>query len=540
MKRRLLILLLGVAAWAAPGGRSQAEALRLGERMYREGILPSGRPMKAVTQGDIAVSGTPLTCASCHQRSGLGAFEGRLVTLPTNGAKLYQPAFKRYPNLTPADRVAMHLADPPRRPAYTDATLARALREGVDPAGRTLHPVMPRYRLAKADMALLVGYLRHLSSAFSPGVTDTELRLATVITDEVTAEEREAFETPLRTFLTAHNGLGEGGGNRMYQSLGGQEMALSHRRLVVDTWRLSGPPATWADQLAAYEAKAPVFALVGGLTHGSWAPIHAFCEARQLPCLLPLTPLPVVSAKDWYTVYFSKGPQQEGEAVARFLRHGEGGFSGKVLELTDASPAGAALRQGFHAAWKEAGGPDSEVTARTLPESQEALADLLRSEAPAVVLWWADPARLPLAGLPARTFVSGSQLGEDLGKLPEALRPKVWLTWPYRDPKEEPAVARRANALSGGLEARHFRTRIPTRTYTMIELLKVVLGEMDRNFYRDNFLDRLAMLRDLSFPDYERLSFGPGQRYLSKGCYVVQLGAGEHPEVLKRSPWVIQ
>ncbi len=538
------LALASAAAGAPPKAQAQdsAELLRLGERMYREGLLPSGKPMQAIIQGDIAVSGATFTCVNCHQRGGLGTFEGRLVTLPTNGTKLFQPAFKRYPNLTPADRLAMHLADPPRRPAYTEGSLAKALRTGVDPTGRTLHSVMPRYRLSKADMAILIRYLRHLSSAFSPGVTATELRFATVITEEVTEEEREAMMVPLANFLKAHNGLGEGGANRMYQSMGGQEMFLSHRRLTVDPWILRGAPATWGAQLEAYQAKAPVFALVGGLTHGSWAPIHAFCEARKLPCLLPLTPLPAVVEGDWYTVYFSKGPQQEGEAAARFLAHSEGGFEGRVLEVVEASPEAQALSRGFQAAWREAAPAKGTLVTRAWPESPAQLKALLQEVNPTVLVGWGDPARLAALepGTPERILISGGRMDGALGELPEALRARTYLTWPYRDPKEEPAIARRANALAGGLESRHFKGRIPTRTYTLIELLKQALAEMDRNFYRDNFLDRLAMLRDLSFPDYERFSFGPGQRYLSKGCYVVQLGPGPTPELIKRSPWVIQ
>ena len=38
---------------------------------------------------------------------------------------------------------------------------------------------------------------------------------------------------------------------------------------------------------------------------------------------------------------------------------------------------------------------------------------------------------------------------------------------------------------------------------------------------------------------YERLSFGPGQRYAAKGCYIVQLTHGANPALVKKSDWVI-
>jgi hypothetical protein len=44
---------------------------------------------------------------------------------------------------------------------------------------------------------------------------------------------------------------------------------------------------------------------------------------------------------------------------------------------------------------------------------------------------------------------------------------------------------------------------------------------------------------DQEVPLFERLSFGPGQRYASKGCYIVQLSKGEKPGLIKKSDWVI-
>ena len=72
-----------------------------------------------------------------------------------------------------------------------------------------------------------------------------------------------------------------------------------------------------------------------------------------------------------------------------------------------------------------------------------------------------------------------------------------------------------------------------------MSLMTQVLMHLKSNFYRDNLLDVISMFPDQLYPDYERLSFGPGQVYASKGCYIVQLAQGANPQLVKKSDWVI-
>ena len=69
-------LLLTAPALAAPpatahpagtvAGLPEDKALALGERMYRQGLLPSGEPMPSVVNNDVPVAGTAFSCSSCH------------------------------------------------------------------------------------------------------------------------------------------------------------------------------------------------------------------------------------------------------------------------------------------------------------------------------------------------------------------------------------------------------------------------------------------------------------------------------------------
>ena len=186
-------------------GLTRAKALELGERMYRDGILPSGEPMRAFVQQDIEVEGTMFSCESCHVRSGMGSIEGTVVTLPTCASWLYKPLVGAEMSPRSEERLPAWLSPPPFRPAYTDVSLARVIRRGKDPNDRVLNYVMPRYLVGGTDLDILVYYLKNLSSQWSPGVDDTTIRFATVIGPGVNEVDRKAMLGPLEAHVRDHN-----------------------------------------------------------------------------------------------------------------------------------------------------------------------------------------------------------------------------------------------------------------------------------------------------------------------------------------------
>jgi hypothetical protein len=530
---------LGPGLAAPPADRDRAR--RLGERMYREGILPSGRTLESVVMGDVP---STLTCTSCHLRGGTGSFEGGVITLPTHAAALFQVQYRNLQHPTAAEQQQLELTAIPNRPAYTDATLAIALRYGADPTGREFNPVMPRYRLSDADMAILLGYLHGLSAEPSPGVDAETLRLATVISEEVREEDRQAMLKPLEDFVAFHNRLSGSFTHWMYHSKTGRDMIQEFRRLELSPWLLKGPARTWTKQLEEHYRRQPVFALVGGLSSRDWSPIHAFCERNRIPCVLPLTEFPVISGQDWYTLYFSKGYQQEGQAAARHL-HNLPEASGRVLMVTEGTRESAVLAEGFRTQWRELGRrPVREV--RLTPARPGELRSLIRGSGPSSVVLWLGPwsfgelARLAAEpGAPAVVLMSSGYLRDRLWDLPEAARASTSLTYPFRLPEEEARYLRSTNVATASTTALGDPGRIASRTHSLIQVLNLGLMEMGSDLYRDNLLDRIGMLPDQKLADYERLSFGPGQRYASKGCYIVQLAPGPSPTLVKKSGWVI-
>jgi len=254
-------------------GLSIAEALHQGEMMYRKGILPSGEPMQATVQGYIPVEGTMFSCESCHLKSGLGSIEGTVISLPTSATELYKPFTKASEESIPNwDLMPDPIQTIIRRPAYTDKTLAIALWAGVDPGGRELNWTMPRYHLEDRDMEIMVFYLKHLSAVTSPGVTDSTLRFATVVTEDAPAVDREAMLAVLNAHVVARNSQGRLREERAKRGpFYHKKMDTAYRRMALDVWELKGAPETWRQQLENHYRKAPVFALLGGISGGEWA-----------------------------------------------------------------------------------------------------------------------------------------------------------------------------------------------------------------------------------------------------------------------------
>lgn len=523
--------------------------------MYREGLLPSGAPMPAFIREDVEVDSSAFSCSSCHLRAGFGSFEGGVVTPPTTGNKLYKP-YRRPPSLNDIpDKAGRSVYDKTvvERPAYTRESLATALRFGSDPAGQVFNDVMPRYPLSDRDMFIMISYLEALSAEPSPGAGSTQFRFATIISDDVSQEDRQALLQPLQEFIAQKNQQ-----LKMYNDFirfgysPTLDMKYAFRQAALDVWELKGAPDSWQKQLDAYNRKQPVFAVLGGISNSDWRPVHDFCEAERLPCLFPITDFPVVSESGWYTYYFNKGYAQEGDAVARYLNRMETLPAGTpILQIIQDSPVGKALAAGFQSSWNELERP--AVTSQTLTASQlsdqGALAELIAQHRPGVVLLWSDAELLPLLpqitsqlAAPGMVFVSSGYLGKDTARIAEAVRDRVYITYPYR---LTPYVGSKVGGFDAKVpiltSAKDFGDRrITSRTTTLLRQATLQgLNLLNDNLHRDHLLDIMSMQMDLVVRDYERFSFGPGQRYVSKGCYIIQLGPGAEPALLPRSEWVV-
>jgi len=272
------------------------------------------------------------SAANCHQRSGLGAREGQQSIPSVVGAALYAPK-------------------PGMRSAYTDEALVAAIRDGVDPDGRTLSPLMPRYSMQPDELGQLIDYLKKLAPRPSPGVVNSVVHLATVVTEDVPPETKRAMLEVMERYL---QDLNDGSDARAGQEPARRDAAQPGADLrlhwELHVWTLGGTAQARRAQLQSYYAQQPVFALVGGLTTDTWLPVHEFCQQQKVPCLFPNTSLPVSGVAAFYAVYFDKGSVLKAQILARyFADHAKEFSSGRIVQVLPGNWSGyepaAALRQ---------------------------------------------------------------------------------------------------------------------------------------------------------------------------------------------------
>jgi len=533
-------------------GLTAAEVQSRGEQMYRQGVLPSGEPIKAYVAGDVPVDGTSFTCVSCHLRSGMGSIESDVITPPTNGATLYKPRKSYIEGAEFVPLIHNYAVYLPERPAYTDESLSTLIATGVDPTGRSVIDAMPRYDIADRDMEILIAYLKTLSDKPAPGVSKELIKFATVIVEGTDPVAVASMLQPLQFSVDRKNSLAVASKNNDRVARMGYNMLgdLHSVKFTLDQWILRGPPQSWRAQLEEYYAKNPVFALLGGISSGTWEPVHRFCEDYQLPELFPVVDEPVISDTDWYTLYLSRGTRQEGEAAARYLASMAELFGDRpVVQIVRDTRQGRALAEGFTSVWEGSGHqPLVEVV---LAEGESfaglQLQRIVAEHHPAALVYWDDAGAIAtlssLVGVssgPELLIASGTWTGEAIWTIPEDLRDKLYLTYPYRLPQEDMRFDTIARRMLAGKPYEDFDPVILRQSLITYEVFAKALNEMRGEYYRDFLLDTIGMFDDSYPPLYERISFGPGQRYASKGCYIVQLGKGDNPQLERRSEWVIQ
>ena len=527
-------LLVGAAAHAgAPGVRSRA-----GEAIYRDGVLPSGLPLTGRREADMRISGAAAACSNCHRRSGLGTVEGHIRIPPISGAYLFHPRMHSHDELDVPYVEGMRIDRDP----YSEATLARAIREGFGADGKPLNYLMPRYALDDADVASLIDYLQGLSPPKVPGVTGSVVHIATIVTPDAEPVKRRAMLAVLEQYFADQNGFALGGNPATGHT---STKSMAKQRWQLHVWELSGAPATWQEQLERLREREPVYLMLAGLGGKDWGPVHRFCERAALPCIFPNVEVPVVAEHDFYSLYFSRGVLLEADLLARRLTGERTPLAVHVVQVFRAGDVGEAGAMALHAVLAAAGIASVErPLSKTGDERQ--LATMLKGVKPAdTLVLWLRPADVgSLDKVPVRALhvlMSGLMAGLEAAPLPPAWRPVTLLVYPVDLPDRR---AIRLDYARGWMALHHMPVlaeQVQVDTYVACRLVLDAFNHMSGSLVPEYLVERLeGMLEhEVISGYYPWLALAPNERFASKGGYIVHFSKPSGPLVLADTDWQV-
>jgi hypothetical protein len=519
-----------VLAQTATSPLSEIEQGRL---IYEAGQLGSGAPLTATRGEDgVAVTGRAAACMNCHQKSGFGLFEAANLVPPVTGPSLFANAGPR--NQPPRRAKGMEHEEFAflTRPPYDALSLAKALREGLSPSGYRFQYLMPRYALADSDMAALIAYLRQLSATPSPGIDATSAHFATVVAPNSDAGRSKAVIDVLQACFRERHPEGAGHAWQLH------------------VWQLDGPPETWGAQLAAKYRAEPVFALISGLGSDVWEPVHDFAQLNKIPSLFPNLDVAPTAEQDAYSFYFARGPILEAEVIGQYVIE-TAAASGlkRVVQLDLADGPGRKAAAALATALKAEAIAVAERTLKqaTAQEIAASLSDITTTD---MLVIWLDQSQLAaLAQVPPpatlHIMVSGWQSGFENAPLPVAWKTIAAMVYPIDAPQRRAARFEfnlrpwlTKHAIEYGDEI------LLGNTLAACNLLSESMSRLRGQFFRDYLVEMIqnyptGMGNAPASQAFPRFGLGPGQRYSSKGAYIVRFKGPSSNDLELLHDWLV-
>jgi ABC-type branched-subunit amino acid transport system substrate-binding protein len=515
-----LLLLLGVAAHPGVSEARLTDLESQGKHVYTVTTSPSGGEITAFMGiSSVQAPGEAMPCVNCHGADGLGRPESDVIPSNVTWSELTKP----YKVRRPGGR---------ERPPYTDETIAAAITKGVDAGGNKLAPAMPLYTLSETDLTALIAYLKRLGGESEAGVTETSIRLATVLPSRGRfAETGKAMESMLRAYLAEVNGRG---------GIYNRTVELE----VVDCGESGRSALAAVNRLIE---RADTFALVAPYIVGADREIAEAANAAGIPVVGPYTLFPLDTFHLNRTVFYIFSGLRE-EALA-FLDHvaGESGDKGRptaVISPGEGVPVDVlnavvehARKRGLHpmpTVFYPPGRLEAGQRARELQSagvnlvlfygSREELAALV--DAAAAAQWR------------PRIFLSGSQVNVELFSLASRLENRLFLAYPVLPSDQTTAGSREISHLmdAHGLPKGPFRAQVSA--FCAFKVLLEGLKTVGKQLTREALITALERLYDFDTGLTPKLSYGPNRRIGALGAHILRVDA-EKKDLVPVSGWIV-
>lgn len=515
MKLRVLIfisvLLVSSAAYA-----QLTDSERRGKALYLRGESPSGKEITAML-GDIDVPGSTLNCAGCHGLRGEGKTEGGVTAGNLTWTNLLRP----YGHTHPSGR---------KHGAFNEKLFTRSLVQGLDPAGNELAVAMPRYQMSPEDISDLIAYLKRIETDRDPGLTETSIKVATILPKEgALADIGAAMKDVLTAYFANVNDQG----------------GIYNRRIELQAIDTGANAAATAANTRKVVANGELFAIVGGLSAGADKELAAVTRESEIPYMGPATLLTQASAQDNRNLfYLLPGASQQARSLINFaagkpeLKKSPLAIVYSENELALAAAAAIedqARQKGWNSIIKKAlpGAPfDPAAVAATLKAEGVQTVFFLSANGETAFINAA-----AAANWTPHVFLLGSLAGRDLLKnLPLNFKDHVFVAFPTvpNDVGPEGLAELRALETKYKFAPRHIASQL--NAFAAAKIFTEALKRAGRDLTREKLITALEGLYEYNTGVTPSITFGPNRRVGAMGAYVFSIDPAKKEFV--SSGWV--
>ena len=496
VRTALVCLLLSVSALA-----QLTPAQAAGKKIFTEGTSPSGKPIEAILgEGSTRVPANLMLCSSCHGFDGKGRPEGGIT-----------PSIITWTALTSALRSKDALGH--RRPAYTLASLRRAITRGLDPLGKSLGVTMPRYELSPGDFNNLVEYLKVLGKEYEPGLTSTSIRLGTIVpAGGPLAEVGQRSVALLKAYFDEVN----------YQG------GIYGRRLELFVMHASGPSGEIDRQAEEFVRKNNIFAISGILSPGDETGLTDAMERLGVPTIGAFASnTEADSSSRLKTFYLLSGLSQEARVLVKFAGEHTKDSAEKIAVVFPENMAGLAtlVTEQCHSLSM------ANVTSLKYSEFDGAkIASALAGQSVTTVFFLGRGGELAelLAAAPdlhwtPTVFQPGPLAGEDVLKIGAPFADHVFLSFPTLPTDLEAGAMGEYRRLAAKY---NLDSAQPARLLAVMASAKVLtegLRRAGQQLGRERFVAALSSMYGFQTGLTPPISYSPTRRIGALGAYVVKL-----------------
>ena len=499
-------LLLVAGLWVVPSTGHAADELSAaearGKHIYTKGESRRSRIITAsIATSEAPASASILPCIQCHGVDGRGI---GVISPDINWDVLVAPAGHDHPLR--------------RHEAFDEASVAKAIVSGVDPAGNDLEATMPRYAISDEDMADLIAYLKRVDTESDPGLSATTIRIGTVLP---TKGRLELAGTAMRIVMEAYfdfvNATGGVHGRKL--------------ELVVGEWGADDTPAFW--QAQDLVSKEPLFALIAPYIPGYEAEFSELVNEKQIPLIGPHT-LMASGDNGRYEFLLQAGLAEQTEALVEavlrkaVLAQADPPRFGVVYprmqgfdELADAARERAA-RHGIERVAKvpyEANNFDAANVVETLRSAGSEAIVFLGSASEFVELG----ARFSELDWKPALLAPGIRAERGVFELPKSFAGEIYLAYASlpSDHTQEGSNLFEALHRDRGLNYRESVSQIAA--YSAARVLVKALEEAGPALSREQLIESLEGLEDYQPGLTAAVSFDPERRIGTGGAHVVRV-----------------